>query len=391
MYSSDNEPPRRFSPRVHKCFLCFTYLIGVPMPLIASAHDTEIVIAREVVISQGHAGDPHVIAKTSDLGFVIAGSMGTAWATRVSSSGTVLWEYSDRVRASLTSRSNFQGVLPMKDDTTLLCGSKPEGPEKGANQLGFIVRIDSTGKVISEESYYPNADKQYAVAEFSKCLSWGDGIALVGRAVSRSGAFGWLIKLDAQGNRQWEKVQPELGGFDAFETSSNDLILVMPGQYDLFTKTIVRVSPSGEVIARRTVRASEIGRVHAVSPNDHIYVATHDLTGTKLLTLDSKLQDTRPPQILDSIDFDHGCSYLFPDGSLALFGYTDSTGHPSAAIARVSAIGKQTALHLFKRSEESPWIADAAFMSATEYVTVRQSVDPAEKHRGIVLDWVAVR
>lgn len=359
-----------------------------------SASTGSIAIDREIVLSPGHGGEPHVITKTMDHGFVIAGNMGTAWATRVSSTGAVVWEYWDRDDKGTTlstRRGEFTGAVTMPDDSTLLCGVKAETAERGANQLGYLVRIDSTGKVVAQDSVYPNADRRYGLSGFANCLSWGDGIALVGSALGRSGRNGWVIKLDAQAKTKWERVEPELGGLDAIETQDHDLVLIMQAQDSLFQKTIVRIDSTGTRIAKRVIQAEETARVRSITPTDNVYIATHDDTGTKLLTLDKHLRDVRPARTLETIFFDHGCAYLYPDESLAVFGYAGNNGSPSAAIARVNAASKQSTLYPFKRSDESHWIGDAALVSANEFITVRQSVDADDKHRGVILDWVSIK
>jgi hypothetical protein len=359
-----------------------------------SASTGSIAIDREIVLSPGHGGEPHVITKTMDHGFVIAGNMGTAWATRVSSTGAVVWEYWDRDEKGTTlstRRGEFTGAVTMPDNSTLLCGAKVETTESGANQLGYLVRIDSTGKIVAQDSMYPNADRRYGISGFANCLAWGDGIVLVGSALSRAGRMGWIIKLDAQGTKKWERVEADIGGLDTFETQDRDLVMIRQAQDSLFQMTIVRIDSTGTLIARRVIQASEIGRVRSITPTDNVYIATHDETGTKLLTLDKHLRDVRPARTFEAIFFDHGCAYLYPDESLAVFGYSGNNGSPSAAIARVNAASKQSAIYPFKRSDESAWIGDAALISANEFVTVRQSVDADDKHRGVILDWVSIK
>jgi hypothetical protein len=352
-----------------------------------SAPNGVITVDREIVLSVGwNGGDHQVIVKTLDGGFVIAGGAGAAWATRVSSTGTVVWEYLDHGESS--GQSDFRGALTMPDDSTLLCGAKSESKEKGADRLGYLAHIDPTGKVLTEETMYPNADKRFSLAGFAKCVSWGDGIALVGSGLGDAGAVGWLMKLDAHGKQEWERVEPALGGFDAIETQDHDVVTIMQGPGSVFDHTVARVDSTGTTIARRVIQTNEIGLVRTVNPSNDVYVATHDLKGSKLLTLDRQLHDTRPGRALDTIFFAGSSAYLYADNSLAVFGTAEESGNVvTAAIAHIDSHSKQDAVHEFRPFGVSGKIEDAVLVSADKFVSVRQSSD----RPGVILNWVSIK
>ena len=113
-----------------------------------------ITIEREVILAQGKGGQPTAIIQTSDHGFIVTGNVGGAWASRLDSTGKVVWEYSD-------SGAELNGAVNLPDDSTLLCGKDYESTSKGQIYYGFLVHLDLSGKELSKDHWYLTTDQTY--------------------------------------------------------------------------------------------------------------------------------------------------------------------------------------------------------------------------------------
>ena len=184
-----------------------------------------IAIVREVLLAKGTGGDPQVIIRTSDEGFLIAGAAsGLAYAARVDVAGTVKWEYQDTedVGSSIKDPgSTFQGAIVLPDHSVLLCGNKRI--EKA--QVGLVVRIDPSGKRVDRQYLRPYKDLKYFFTNIKKCLPWGDGFAVLGDSdagVQEGGHTGWLVKIDKDGKQVWEKTGRDYAARHHGRTSSSE-------------------------------------------------------------------------------------------------------------------------------------------------------------------------
>ena len=300
-----------------------------------------------------------------------------------------MWEYSD-------SGAELNGAVNLPDDSTLLCGKDYESTSKGQIYYGFLVHLDLSGKELSKDHWYPTTDQTYKISQFSTCLRWADGVALVGGVSSSGGSLGWLIKLNDQGVKEWEKLGPDVGELDAIETQEHDLVMVAkdPGGHP--GKQIIRLDQTGVVIGQRKVASDFFSLVRFVVPSTNAYLIVLEGAQSHLLTLDRQLHDAIPPQTFHSISVvdRQGRAYLYADRSLALFGNASLPGNMStAAIAHIDPQSKQNGVYLFPQSgESSAWISDAVQLSPSLFVTVRQLVTPQNTARtGIVLDWVSIK
>jgi hypothetical protein len=353
----------------------------------------KITVEKEVLLAAGNAARPHAIVRTVEGGFVIAGSIGNAWATRVTSSGEVVWDYWDGGRTLKNFQLNlgqFAGAVVLPDNSVLLCGSK-KGPNVGDDRLGLLVRIDPSGKVLSQSSLYPNGDKEYSMSEINRCIPWNGGIALVGDTINDVGRVGWLIKLNAQGIKEWEKVGAEVGGSDALETAEHDLVVIEALRNQMMIR---RLNATGDVIAARSFEGSGV-LVRSIEPstNTHLAIYTLSTMSATVVSLDRQLHDVGPKRLVDSIIFNHGCAYIYPDESFALFGFAHHSGDPyTAAIASIGSDSVQHAVYRFHPNYESLWIEDAVVLqSDTQFAVVRLSAASDDKRRGAVLSWVSIK
>ncbi len=369
--------------------MAFVFAVSVlSLTAIADTYGA-ITIEREVLLAKGTGGDPQVIIRATDGGFVVVGAAsGAAWAARTDAGGIQQWEYRDAPGSNATKGgpySEFYGAVVLANNSVLLCGHT--SAEKG--QVGLLVRIDPTGKLVDQRYIRPNGDPKYYSTTIKKCVPWDDGFALLGlgnmRATERTD---WLVKLDSSGNTLWEKTGADYAAEDVFETPAHDLVLaVLKGD----AIKLVRIGRSGETRAERTIADSPFSSfVRSIVPRDVITLAILEPTRTKLHTLNLNFEDVGRPKTIETILFDR--AYELADRSLAMFGRAEvSNNVTAAAIGRVDASGKLGSVHVFQPHVESFTVKDAVPLKTPgEFVAVRGSPQVDSPRQGILMSWLSI-
>lgn len=369
------------------CGTClFTFALQ-PLTSPAAANGS-ITIEREVLLARGNGGTPNVITRASDGSLIAAGSTGAAWAARVNASGALLWEYRDTRDESLggPSQSQFNGAMVLADNSTLLCGFK----DISKTRVGLVTKIDQNGRLTDQRLIRPNGDQKYGFTTITRCLRWGDGFALIGRSDSlEEGNTGWLVKLDALGKQEWEKIGQDVGGDDAVETAGHDLLITIQVGNPLGVK-LVRLDPSGETVATRVIPCTAHVLFRSGVQSHTAQLAVIDWPKVMMYSLKRDLSDAAPPRAIESILAESG--YALPDQSLVLFGKVQKDGDAfTAAIGRVSASGRLTNVHVFEPFFASDSVRDAVPLSPIEFVSVRDYISQDKEKRGIALSWVSIK
>ena len=385
-----------FLPRLTAAFFV---IMGCSSPTWSQS----INIDREVMLEKGNDITPSAIVSTSDGGFIITGlSSGqtAAWATRVNAQGEVLWRYLDtRIENHRTrSQSVFTGAVMLPDNSVLLCGSKI----LATGQVGFLTRIDASGSVKDQRNLYPKGDEKLNWVRFDRCIPWSDGIALVGTVAGEPKAVGWLIKLDAHGELQWEMTGPEFIADDAIETSDRSLILAST-DIGTFKVALVRVDSLGHAKARRVIACKNacgafvLFHTPLTPPPATLAFATVEWPTTTLYELDLNFNDIKPVKSIDSILPKRG--YKLADGSLVTFGNTKIGNAYNASIGLVDAKGGLT-VHRFQPiwsanghqiDEESIAVEDAVPLSERKFVAVHDWMANKREKIGFFMDWVSFK
>jgi hypothetical protein len=341
-----------------------------------SASGGTIIVERQRILA---AAAPTAIAAIASGGFAIAGKGGGAWAGVTDSTGSLVWEFRDRepgIKPGL--ESSFAGVVQLANGNILFCGSK-SSTERGGN--GLITIFSANGAEIEQRLMKPNGDEAFFEALFSRCLKWNDGYVLVGRALKGNfEGYGWLVKLDEDGAKEWEVVSDDIPGTSVSETSAHNLVIA--GSHTLESRLAV-VNSRGETIAKRTIRGGDPVLLAPLQPGDVTQVLIYSPSERALHMLNGRLEDVKPPVSVPEFDVTQGRGYVRFDNSLALFGKTRG-----AAVAWISQDGKPVADTVFNDRFKSFTLADAIPISDNEFVAVRLSVSQAENDQGVVLSWV---
>ena len=203
----------------------------------------EVHILREWDQSYGGPLFNHLnaIAPAPDGGYLLGGSSNSGigqskastnygdydfWVVKVDAAGNQLWD----ADFGGSNTDNLNAVLPTPDGGYLLGGSSNSGPSGNKTTPNYgmadfwVVKLDGSGNEQWERDFGGSADDNLTVM-----APTGDGGYLLG-GTTQSGASGnkttppygaedfWVIKIDSQGNKQWEKAYPWAGIMNQLNT-----------------------------------------------------------------------------------------------------------------------------------------------------------------------------
>jgi hypothetical protein len=353
--------------------------------------ESSIVTDREVVL-QGINGEPHVITRTPDGTFVIAGVRGIAWAVGVNTEGNTIWKFEEPVDVNVKTvyQSDFKDAVPLDNGNILLCGqiTTPE------HILALMTILDSRGQVAEQHHWLPEQDHGFFSSSFRQCLRWGDGFAMLGDAVNGREGYLWFVKLDKHGTKEWELLNTELAGSRAVEASDNRFVLetVISGAEET---RVFQVNQNLDVMARRSIKSSGSRILRPIEKQHTIKLLTYHGKGQPILyTLNGDLQDIETAKPIPQIVIDPGCGYVLPDKSLALFGYVQRGGGAftapyTAAVARIDGDGSVN-MRILGPDYKSFTIRDAIPIATNRFVAVREAVGANGGKQGILMSWMTV-
>jgi len=360
-----------------------------------AASARSIVVDREVLLKGTIAGGTAtVIARMPDGGFVIAGDMGRAWAARVNVGGEIQWQFLDSQDESLggSIQSQFNGAVMLADSSILLCGRK----YTKHMIFAFITILASDGRVIEKRYLSPNEGRESYSGSFSRCLRWGDGVALIGGASNGKKGVGWLMKLDKNGRKEWEIVNAAVLGTDAVEMADHNLVLTDSRR--VMEIELTRLDQKGEVLASQSFRGTDLELLRSTEAIVDLQVVIYGGGSEATLhTLDSQLHEVAPPKRISAVFIEQGCGYVLRDKSAVLFGYEQKGGDAftapyTATIARVGVDEEPDLVHVLEPYYESFTVRGAVPVSAFEFVAVRDRIVVGDKNKsGIVLFWVKIK
>jgi hypothetical protein len=311
--------------------------------------------------------EPRVAERTTDGGYIIAGSAGfnagpsitsgimgpKGWVVKTDQSGRVLWSYyrvmpdlepatpSAPIHDSVHFSPTYHGALSMPDGSTFLCGQMDYLPHSQADKRGgLLTHLDKKGVLISERLLSPNVGETEGtkgIETLQQCIRWGDGIAVVGCATrympGSSGdgplqlatTFYWVLALDRTGKIRWEKLIPTThigtaltdGGL-VLQAHGPDLVF---SAMDNAESEVVHLSPNGQVAARMSLQG-QFRLVRSVVPGNTIQiwgVERHE-PRSQVLTLNDRMDEIGRKEGAPYEDCFPSSIYRMPDQSYVLFG-----------------------------------------------------------------------
>lgn len=354
----------------------------------------ELVLTREVIIKDesGFVPEPHVMSRTDDGGFIIAGSLGRAWAIKIDAAGKVLWRnLQDKPLAGGGYAAVFTGAVAMPDGSTYLCGNTSFPPSVYTPSL--LMHLDATGQLINEQLYIPKNRTEHGLSNFDSCTRWGDKLMLIGHIFQFNNSkdflkndenYYWLLMLDTSGKIVWEKQIPT--AFDTIERAksilmASDSSLVLAG-YRIDKTELFRISVTGKLIAKKKPLDGFFEFARPVVPDGVLQLYGLNQTDKvfELITLDDRLEEIKQVQGDHGLDFGGRFVYRMPDQSLVLFGrelherYKSAVGHVDS---KLQSVQKIELVHGEPFYDGSYIGAAASAGSDGEFVTVK----PLTKHQ----------
>lgn len=226
--------------------------------------------------------EAHSIIQTSDGGFIAAGftlsnngditaSAGAEdyWVVRLDAAGNMLWQktYGGSLMDVATS------VIQTTDGNFVVAGyaASTNGDVTGnhGSRDYWILKIDATGNVLWQKTYGgSNNDEAYSIRQTADggFIVAGSTFSNNGDVVGNHGFHDfWILKLDADGNLQWQKT---LGGsmsdvaYSVRETSDGDFFIAgytlstngdVTGNHGSFDYWVVKLDASGNLLWQKTL------------------------------------------------------------------------------------------------------------------------------------------
>jgi hypothetical protein len=187
----------------------------------------------EKKITSSTDAQPFSITATTDGNFVVAGfaNDGTrqGWITKIDGNGTTIWEkfYGG------ASEDIFNSVAKTNDGGYIVAGySKSTGGDPETNKGlydGWLMKLDASGNKTWSKTYGGSQDDN-----LTSVITTNDGFLALGSSKSSNGDLGgnkggydaWVVKVDGSGTKQWVKNYG--GNSDEMMTS---LVTVAAGGY----------------------------------------------------------------------------------------------------------------------------------------------------------------
>ncbi|HTV94788.1 MAG TPA: hypothetical protein VME42_02270 [Steroidobacteraceae bacterium] len=371
--------------RRRSAWLLLPLLVVVSDGCMSNAGDP-IHVEREVLVPRLF-GNPSALARLGDGGFVIAGSANTGWAVRTDAGGRELWRYEepyDRNQEKMD-QSTFHGAIALANGHILLVGQSLHTNEYGT---GLIVVLDDRGRLIERRVLSP-MDQHANFASLDDVTPWGEGFALLGGGTDYTHGYLWLVKLDKNGTKEWDRIDGALAGISGL--ASGDGTLLQVGSPKGVGITVVRLNQKGERQASVDADFLEAKLVRSYTSRDEPRLVARDRHLKSFLVSlghDLQVKDVSP---MSGPDIKEGAAFGLSDGSVALFGYQliDAGGAYRSTLGRWGHKERVVEVRLPNRGDGSYSFRGAVRISPTRFVALRDQVGNNDAETGAVLSWVS--
>src|SRR5271156_5080787 len=149
--------------------------------------------------------------------------------------------------------------------------------------------------------------------------------------------FGWLMKLDGAGARQWDLFDYVLLGIDAVETGNHNLVIAAIDPMAKSTR-LVQVNPQGHIVSTKILAGYSSNMVRSTAPASTLKVLTNiNRANTQVFTLNDKFEPIAPPRPTRIPISARGCAWVLWDGSVAVFDHVyTQPGADRSSVARIA-------------------------------------------------------
>jgi hypothetical protein len=337
---------------------------------------------RDVEI-EGISGNAMSLAAVPGGGFVVAGY---SWAVATNANGEVQWRYADLdADPKKYDQLQYHGVVPLSNGNILLCGVE----QTPAGSAGLLTILNSAGQLVDKRLIQPPGPDKYEAVRFEHCLRWDDGVAVIGSMTKGPNRLDWLMKLDGNGEKQWDLFDYQLMGMDAVETANHNLVMAGIGAVTTNTR-LVQVNPQGHIVSTKDFIGFPDNMVRSALPTSTLKVITNiNRANTEVFTLNDKFEQIAAPQPTKFPIPAHACAWVLWDGSVAVFGHVFAQpGADRSSVARI-AMGERPdemrAFTLPNPQSNSLRVYDAVPISEKTFVVVRGL------NNSVALSWVTFK
>lgn len=166
--------------------------------------------------SSGFGNRGWALAQTPDGGYIVGGGVYTAWAARLSSTGTLIWQNAYITPAAGRTNELFHSITATSDGTGYILVGKGGSNYRNASGSAdyFIVKINLAGSIIWSKLYGGSGGEEawdVTPTADGGCIISGVATTADGDIAgpSHGGNDMWIIRLNSAGNIVWQKL---LGG-----------------------------------------------------------------------------------------------------------------------------------------------------------------------------------
>lgn len=193
-----------------------------------------------------------------------------AWVVNLDSSGNILWQ---KAYGGYDGSSSFASIEQTSDGGYVAAGSTSAAggdapPLKGISDL-WVVKTNETGNILWSKTYGGSRGQD---AQSVKQLP-GNGYIVCGVSSSADGDVTdgidnmmtrWIIKLDDEGNLEWNRIYPDMRGSLATEVTADGNIVV--GSIYMTDKHLMKIDvATGDIIWSKTYGGSERDMIFGMS------------------------------------------------------------------------------------------------------------------------------
>jgi hypothetical protein len=347
---------------------------------------------------------PHQMIQIADGSLIVAGESSQVNAVALSKDGELLWQYQEPHDPNIPDprQSSFAGVAPLADGNLLFCGEKKVANPANPQRPGFhtiTTVLNAQGTLKASNTIEPD-DPSLRAEGFLECSSFEDGALIVGRIFGPASMppLFWLVKVDREGKKKWERVgnlsdefKPPFTATNA--TASGAIFSSFSGGSDEILY-FTHVSLSGQVTNTHDFRCGYYLLIlDAVEPSDTRSVlcapTPNDMVvfrltgGPQPSTSQVDLKDALHSKFIAQL----GKGFELKDGSFLVFGRIPTQTGDRALIELFDKAGHSLGFRGYDLKYPSFGVESVVSLGNNRFLALRPNLNGG----GTILSWVRVQ
>ncbi len=224
-------------------------------------------------------GYAYSVKQTSDGGYIVAGNNGIdgaggldAWIMKLDTTGNVVWQNT----YGGSENDEAYSVEQTNDGGYIIAGYS--GSFGGGFTDGWVFKLDASGNMIWQKAYGGRSQGAFSVlGSISKTQDGGFVLAGYTSGFGQGLNDGWVLKIDAQSNPQWQRTFGGLG-YDAFGSiqQTSDGGFVVSG----YLQTNPRVSDTTDAFVLKLDADGNIPHCHIMNTSSPVVTETNAIVAT---------------------------------------------------------------------------------------------------------------